>query len=109
MALHWDVKEVADWKQLQEEESGITACVVWATMFVGIPRITADNAAEFARRVHVWEDVNGRIRSDDKRITLADVERRIGLWTNASRETRRQFEAKVLRSLNERATRALEA
>lgn len=64
--------------------SGLTECIIWATMFVGIPKITPTNAPTFARRLRAWETVAGCISSRGTPITADEIRRHIGLWTNAS-------------------------
>lgn len=64
--------------------AGQTECMIWATMFVGIGRLTATNADEFAKRLRAWETVAGCISSSGEPIPAETVRRHIGLTTNAS-------------------------
>ena len=103
MALNWNVAEVsaregedyvwpmapdnaADYDRVPGKRylSGTTECIIWATLFVGIPKITPANAAGFARRLRAWETLAGCISSSGEPISAETVRRHIGLSTNAS-------------------------
>lgn len=94
MALNWNIAKVKDWEKLEGAERSITDAIVWATMAVGIPEITEKNVDEFYARVHLFELLVGSYRQKEGKavyITKDDVKRRVGLYTNASRYTRNQF------------------
>lgn len=89
MSLDWNATAIKDVETLHEdtEQWGITSDLVWATMSVGYNRITADNfIAFYARLKYVYALIEAELK-----ITPADVERRIGLHTNANVETELQF------------------
>lgn len=98
MALNWNIQKCAHWKRLgTKKEWPITNALVWATMAVGIREITKQNFEEFYRRLHLIEKINGTFLMQNGRplfITREDVERRIGLYTNAGTITKRNFDAK---------------
>lgn len=94
MALTFDFSKCADLKRIRDDEWGLTDALIWATMFVGMPRITEDNAAEFYARLHLIECLNGNLShraGEPYFITLEDIKRRVGLVTNATPWTRPQF------------------
>ena len=90
--LDWST-EKCDPKAHEQDEKAVTEALVWATMYVGIPRITAANAVTFTERITAWSRVTGPMVTQvtdsgtlaPVPITLADVRIRIGLETNASR------------------------
>lgn len=99
MALHWGIEKCRDFEELKsDKEWVITEMIIFATMFIGMFRITEENYVEFATRVHAWETTFGAMITrfgengrESRRITVADVKRRIGLHTNASTKTKAQF------------------
>lgn len=92
MALSWDMTAVADYENI---DPALREAGIWATVGVGIPVLTADKVGEFYKRVGFWERINGAYRMNDKgedvRFTRTDVERLVGLRTNASIHTKAQF------------------
>lgn len=112
MALRWDISEVENNEELKyspnpdvpEEErvtrlKPFTDSVIWATMHVGIPEITKENFEQFYGRMKFVEATNGTMyqKWDFEKeewapeYTVDDVERHIGLSTNASKLTRTAF------------------
>lgn len=95
MSLNWNLEKVKDFKEISEGgEWRITDTLIWATMGVGINRITEENYVEFYARLHLQELLWGTYMMENgksKYITLEDVKRRIGLSTNVSNLTRSQF------------------
>lgn len=92
MALTWSIEKVADWETLADDEWErlVTEALVFASMAVGIGRITKDNAADFYARLRMVELVEGSyLRREGERylITVADVRRRVGMTTNVSTAT----------------------
>lgn len=76
------------------ENSLKTEALIWLTIGVGMNQITEANHEQFAARVIAWELVHGpylRLNDEPHSLTLADVKRRIGLSTNASKMTLPQF------------------
>lgn len=121
MALNWDASKIKDVDTLHrltaEEEANkdsrtepvsgqewrITESLIWATMAIGMPSITEKNAREFAIRIAAFESAFGpflyRINeygSKRSLLTFEAIERRIGLYTNASSLTAAQFRKKVI-------------
>ncbi|RDJ35734.1 MAG: hypothetical protein DWQ19_13025 [Crenarchaeota archaeon] len=100
MSLDWSLEKVHNWEELANNRThrNITDAIVFKTMAIGISEITEKNYVEFYQRIRVWEQAFGAsmyYSEQGKRhewpITLFDVKRRIGLFTNASRLTEKQF------------------
>jgi len=65
--------------------------IIWATMIIGIREITDKNWERFYNRINIWEKVfgSGYYKRNRKKlvpilVTKEDVQRMIGLSTNAS-------------------------
>lgn len=118
MSLDWYLDEIEDYKNrcYEEIEEGErkqlrlkpkVQALIWATMSIGMSKITADNAEEFATRCYMNETVYGiscyKLGEDGKmqkdRISYDDVVEFTGLITNASRMTQAQFHKKIINSL----------
>lgn len=98
MSLNYDLRKVEDWESLQSDESErhITDAVIWESMTVGLPEVTADNVNEWVERSRIVAavlDAHTLFLSDGtpRPLTRADFQRRIGLRTNASPRTDHQF------------------
>ena len=106
MALHWNLENVENWKQLfkEEDEHGnsemksVHERILMHTMNVGIREINEKNWKKFYGRVYMWERVKGAgyyTRENDQLkpiyVTEDDVKRMIGLWTNASEFPKTKF------------------
>lgn len=95
MSLNWDMKNVKDWEELTDHEKKVAEVLIWMTMPVGIPTITEKTAKEFQARLQLIELLFGGMTVEDdgspRLIKLEEVERFIGLHTNASTLTRTQF------------------
>lgn len=109
MSLNWSLAgvenrdevcfESASWYgQKGRQIKAMTEHLIWATMFVGMPEITEVNHQEFYRRIHLWEEKNGAQvhehnegETTDIFVSLDDVKAHIGLYTNASRMSPKQF------------------
>lgn len=76
----------------------VTNALIWATLGVGMNRITEDNAEKFASRLAALQAVHGADLKTDTGpiyITSRDVEDHIGLSTNASNMNDAQFARKL--------------
>ena len=112
MALSFDFSELADptiCRKTDGTVSGSTECVIWATIFVGLPRITDANWRDFATRVRAYETCFGALSSSDEPLPPELIHQHIGLRTNASPMTKRAFQANLGRIALERAAAALRA
>jgi hypothetical protein len=105
MALTYDLTAIADWSDLTKgAEWSKTEALIFATMSIGMDDITADNANEFYARIKILEGAidsfvsvieEGNFR--DYFFTVEDITRRIGLTTNAGRETRAKFLGRMIK------------
>lgn len=99
MPLTWNIEKVKDYKELTDEEWRITDTLVWLTMAVGIRELTEANAKEFYARVQLMEHLHGAWLNEGGKpryIRWEEVQRNIGLTTNASTYTRNQFNKRQL-------------
>ena len=114
MALRWSIKKVMGFKKnpddyylpIKNKKGGkvfdiqpITKHLVYETMVVGLAEITVNNIDEWLIRTRLAEKLYGTslMIRDDKgvvkpyHITIEDLERHIGLWTNANTFTRKKL------------------
>lgn len=83
MSLDWSISKCCDWQELKTDaEWPLTHAVIFECMAVGIGTITADNWREFHTRSLLFRRL---IQADP--IPPSAIMRRIGLTTNASKET----------------------
>jgi IS5 family transposase len=63
MSLSWNIEKIKDYETVCRDAEGHikhrTEALIFATMSVGMGRITEDNAAEFYARLHVIEGATG--------------------------------------------------
>lgn len=108
MSLNYDLRDVAE-GVLDSMPNGVTEALIWATIPVGISRITDDNAPEFFDRCEMLADVYGAplvADGKDRRLTFEEVKAHVGLKTNASPKTPAQFGKDILRTMRANAERA---
>jgi hypothetical protein len=102
MPLTWDMTSVNNWSELKEgAEWSKTEALIFSTMTIGMNTITDTNANEFYARIKILEGVIGSfvyVDGDDYFFTPADIQRRIGLHTNGSSDTRTKFLGRMLRN-----------
>jgi len=119
VSLNWTVDGIADWEAVcympapcdipsqfitegDRMQNPVTTALIWATIGVGLPGITRENAAEFFARLRFIERLDGahliRAEVDGKRpegyaafITPEEVVAHIGLTANVTRESRTQW------------------
>lgn len=133
MSLDWYVDEIKDYKTVCWIDNGetdaegeklynlnpVTDALIWATMAVGMLRITEDNYEEFFTRLHMYEKgVQPFLRqwpkTDEEKlehgraprplpITLADVRQHIGLSTNASQFSQARFHKELIARMRRQA------
>lgn len=94
MSLDFKFDKVADYKNVCWEAdvrpgrpdgkrvAVVTDRLIWATMGIGMSRVTEDNYEEFFKRLALYETLILGWDWQD-RTTLADVRKHIGLTTNA--------------------------
>lgn len=108
MSLNWDLTRIKDWEKVclvvapedrpmadikkgDEVISEITEALIWTTLCIGMSEITEKNFKEFYKRMVMLDAVSGKTLIKGRPITLAEVEKHIGLRTNASRMTGAEF------------------
>ena len=95
MPLNWNAEKVKDYDQLTKEEMQVREVLIWATIGIGMSKITEKNYREFFARVNFSEKVGGAWTHGEGMkpvyITIEDVRRFIGLYTNASEYSRAKF------------------
>lgn len=104
MSLDWDVTKIKNHKELvwREDDSinPVSEMLIFATMFVGINKITEKNWKEFLTRLWMSQRIGGAMlrqrnketgEISDRPLDIQDVKDHIGLSTNASPMTRAQF------------------
>lgn len=113
MSLNWDVTNVKDYENLfNNDNSAVTEAIIFHTIFVGISAITEANVETFFKRVYVYEKLFGPTVSqlDDNggrseyRLRFSDIQKRIGLRTNADNFTDAKFKSKILNRSFEEAS-----
>ena len=96
MSLDYDLRGIPGFEQL---DPGLTECVVFMTMFVGIDHLTEATLPEFFKRTKVWERAYGPIRANKTLLTEAEIKGFVGLKTNAAPLSREQFKRNVWKYL----------
>lgn len=100
MSLDWDISKCKDVEAIKAEgmEWFKTEAMIWGTMVVGIYHVTEKTAPDFYARLKVVEKINGAFVRDSKAnghkevfLTFEDVQKRIGMHSNASTETKTHF------------------
>lgn len=102
MSLNWNISNCKNWESLKEDgEWYKTEHMIFATMAIDMYEITEDNVAEFYARLLVVGKISGGnwysagIGWDY--VTLEDVRKRIGLHTNANRNTFNQWLTRMVK------------
>ena len=114
MSLNWSLKSVVDHRELFTDGSvqPITAALLWATVQVGLNKITADNVDEWLFR-SMWMLRIGLANltrgPTPSAFTRLEIERHIGLHTNADTVTRKQFMQQTLRHLERQVAEQIRA
>jgi hypothetical protein len=111
MSLDWNIGKCVDMESLKsEDEWPTTEAFIWSTMSIGMNRITEENASEFYARLTMWERLcHGELiqkrnpetkKWEYVRVSYDDVKKRIGLYTNASNETRSEWLKRITKYIN---------
>lgn len=113
MALNWNIERCKDYKKLIDETEGvITDAIIWLTMSIGMPEITKKNHEEFFLRTQIHQKINGAfLRKGNGApfyMTIEDVQKRIGLYTNADSFSKAVFKSRIYNSLVNSAIRSNE-
>ena len=129
MSLNWSIKSVSNHEELlTKEHSGVTDTIVFATVFLGLPKITKKNLDEWIFRAAFHQQVFGNLLQGPSEDCLEQpehvhhqksciaslpstwehLERRIGLESNAfPKFSRAAYLQRVARSFEEGLTRDL--
>lgn len=94
MSLIWKVKNCLNLESRTDADYVTQDALVWLTMSVGLGEITKKNVCEFYFRTRVYEGLFGARRcygGKYKYFSFPEIVRFIGLCTNASDMTRKQF------------------
>ena len=104
MALNWSIERCANADELKEGiEWRKTDAIIWLTLVIGMDEITEDNKVEFYTRLKMYEGLSGSmftIEGKEYFFYTQDIERRIGLSTNATRETFSAWTRRMLKLQN---------
>jgi len=114
MSLDFDTSKIANREEVttspfdKNKWHPVTNALIWATMAVEMGEITEANAEEFARRLSLWQTVNGAwLEYNDGEavyLTLEDVKLHIGLKTNVFPMMKpKQFAEKLVKLMEDRA------
>lgn len=108
MALHFDFSKVRDYESVtthptdENQWHPVADALVWLSLICGYNRIDAKNHAAVAKRILAYQRVSrpylGIIEGGKRKdilITARDVERFIGMTTNAPTLTDAQFERRL--------------
>ena len=124
MSLDWNLGDVKNYKRLyrklKEGERGYSKTevrktlkweyeqIIWYTIIIGMRKITDDNWEQFYNRINIWEKTVGTnlYKGNTKKliplyIQKEDVQRMIGLRTNASTMTANQFKKHLFYNLEQ--------
>lgn len=113
MPLTWNTTNIANRNEVDtdpyDEKSWHPVCtgLVWLSLHCGFNEITQKNHEEVAQRIAIWQKFFGPYLCKDVTtsvyITNLDVQRYIGLRTNASRMTKTQFNKRIVAWVTEDA------
>ena len=110
MPLTWDVEAVEDWQDITQNDNewAKTEAIIFTLIVTGTPDITEENWEEVFIRINMWERASGTMMLDGDGNNLYMkpewIRRRVGLKTNASTLTKREFKERVAKALRDRAT-----
>lgn len=102
MSLNYDLSKVkgTEWKD-DDNEWKLTEILIFVTMHVGLGEITEDNIDEWLDRIRLVEAASEfsfvYVRNEEtgdvepRAVTREDLEKRIGMRTNASEMTEHRF------------------
>ena len=101
MALTWDITKVDNWKlkRKSKKNKSVLDILIWATLIIGVGKITQKNYKKFFARLTAYEHLHGAFLYSGKKpyyITLQDVIMWIGLSTNASDCSASAFEKRLV-------------
>lgn len=114
MSLNFRLTNVKDWETVcykDDRMNVVTEGLIWATMSVGLGEIKANNIDEWLLRLSLSDKLFGTqlftAKREQRPFTREELEQHIGLTTNATNETRLQFQKRVVNSFLEEKKREL--
>lgn len=117
MALNWSLKDIKDHENVcwigegdDSQMNPVTESLIFATISIGIPKISKENCTEVFARLTMLETIYGppfQAKDGPASYTLEDVRKHIGLGTNATPFTKAKFHGNITRIMRERANAAL--
>jgi len=110
MALHWNIEACENVEQIKQELTGTLECLCFALMFTGLAKIEAEGKESWREaftRVRMWETAMGPISSSGEPLPASAFRRFVGLRTNSSPMTPRQFSAHLGKAMRRKAEDAL--
>ena len=117
MSLDWEFRNKEVWEALPktDKESAVTDAIIWGTMSVGLGSIKEANIDTWIKRCHILDKIGSPIgqRAEEDGIvswspTREDLEKRIGLVTNATNRTDAEFKKVIFRRLEDYAKQQME-
>lgn len=121
MALSFHYGDIKNWEEVcfdpgpDGKMKAVTEALIWATITVGINRITPKNWQKFYKRIYAWERAICAQRilgsadvPEAFYFTPKDIRGNYDLSTNADANTGRQFEAHLLKTLRKSAEEELD-
>ena len=107
MSLNWDLRKIENREEKQKSNPFLDG-LMWATMYIGMPKLSEKNLLEFYARTKLYDRVIGHIWSDSHDDsghlqhnfpTLDQVRDFIGLQTNATPYTKAGFFSQLKKML----------
>ena len=97
MSLDWDIT-TCDPSAQESAHFPVTESLIWASMAVGLGKLDAKNVHEWRVRLAMWaETVDGTGYSPLRDLSAKEWERRYGLSTNVTPESRARFRNRLAR------------
>ena len=115
MSLDWDITNCKDGEAIKTDESWpITDGLIWYTLALDMRQITDGNIDEFETRMRIHDKMFAPLISTwkdearvDRPITRDELVARIGLSTNVSQKTRKQFGRRMFNAMSEETERKI--
>jgi hypothetical protein len=106
MPINYDLTRCVDKQKLLEDTPDgwpVTEIVILLMPRLGVREITDNTAERLWHRIHAMETVTGVINVSGRPMRPQDIVDRIGLHTNATPKTDREFHRDILATLKERS------
>ena len=107
MALNWDIREVANQKEVcwigegdQYRLNPVTDAVIWYTLALDIGDLSEANLDEFVFRMRTYDRLFSPLLTgpdgEDRKLTYAEVRAHVGLHTNVSKVARNSWMKRMI-------------